>query len=295
MEIGFAEGRPVRRGDVLARLDARKLEAEILRLEAQILQLTTRADNRRRDLERNRELLAGELVSRQSVDRIQTELQETEAEVAQARASLARERARLADATIRAPFDAVAGTRQANVGDLVPAGGAIVTLVDLDPLEIAFQVPEKHKARLALGLPVRVGVGAFPDRSFAGAISFVSPRVDEETRAFPVKAALRNEGGLLNPGMFARVVFVAEIREQALTVPAEAVLPGEGASSLFVVEGGTARKVPVRTGETVDGWVEVLDAAIAPGAQVVVEGKFALSDGARVQVGPAQDPAGPRP
>lgn len=360
LEIRFEEGRPVRRGEVLARLDARKIEAEIVRLEAQILQLTTRADNRRRDLERNvpltaaevrkqeervrqlaarlanrqrdlernRELLARELVSRQSfdqletgieeaaaelaqaqielasqsdllagqsADRIRTDLQETEAETAQARASLARERVRLADATIRAPFDGVAATRQVNVGDFVAAGGGIVTIVDLDPLEISFQVPEKHKAQLAVGLSVRIGVSAFPDRSFTGAISYVSPHVDEETRAFPVKAEVRNAEGLLNPGMFARVVFVTEVRESSLTVPAEALIPSEGASSLFVVEGDVARKVPVRSGESVEGWVEVLGTDLAPGAAVVVEGKFALRDGARVTVQPPKSPAPPRP
>ncbi len=351
IEILFAEGGSVRRGEVLARLDARKLEAEILRLEAQLLQLTTRAANRRRDLERNqplteaevrkqeervrqlaarlanrrrdlernRDMLARELVSRQSfdtieteieegaaelaqaeielarqsdlvagqsADRVRTDLQETEAEIAQARATLVRERARLADATIRAPFDGVAGTRQVNVGDFVAAGGGIVTLVDLDPLEIAFSVPEKHKERLAVGLPVHIGVDAYADRTFAGAISYVSPRVDEQTRAFPVKAEVGNAEGRLNPGMFARVAFVTGVRESALTVPAEALIPAEGASSLFVVEGDKARKVPVRPGESVDGWVEVLDSGLAPGAQVIVEGKFALRDGARVLVQP---------
>lgn len=360
LEIGFAEGRPVRRGALLARLDARKTEAEILRLEARILQLTTRAGNRRRDLERNRpfseaevrkleervrqiaarlasrrrelernrELVARELVSRQSfeeietgieeaaaelaqaeielarerdlvagqsADRIRTELAEAEAEIAQARADLARERAALADAAVRAPFDGVAATRQANVGDLVAAGGAIVTLVDPDPLEIAFQVPEKHKARLAVGLPVRVGVDAHPGRVFAGAISYLSPGVEEQTRAFAVKAEVANPEGLLNPGMFARVAFVTAVREAALTVPAEALIPAEGGSSLFVVEEGVARRVAVRPGERVDGRVELLDGGLAPGAAVVVEGKFALRDGARVAVAPAGRAAAPRP
>lgn len=349
LEILFTEGGPVRRGEVLARLDARKTEAEVQRLEALILQLTKRAENRQRDLElnrplteaevrkqeervrqlearlengrreleRSRDLLARDLVSRQShdqletqtreteaelaqavielgrqrdlvarqsADRIRTDLQETEAEIAQARASLASERARLADATIRAPFDGVAATRLVNVGDFVEVGGGIVTIVDLDPLEISFQVPERHKARLALGLPVRIGVDAFPDRPFSGAISYVSPGVDEQTRSYQVKAEVGNADGLLSPGMFARALLVTAVRESALTVPAEALIPAEGASSLFVVDAGVARRVEVRPGESIDGWVEVLDTPLAPGARVVIEGKFALRDGARVAI-----------
>ncbi len=245
VEIRFTEGGPVRRGEVLARLDTRRIEAEISRLEAQILQLTTRAENRRRDLERSRDLLTRELVSRQSFDQIEAATREAEAEIAQARAALASERVLLADATIRAPFDGVAGTRQADVGDVLPAGGAIVTLVDLDPLEIAFQVPEKHKERLALGRPVRVVVEAHPGKVFEGTIPYVSPRVDEETRSFPVKAAVGNAGGRINPGMFARISFATDVRETALTVPAEALVPAEGGSSLFVVEGDAARRVAV--------------------------------------------------
>jgi RND family efflux transporter MFP subunit len=258
--------------DLVSRQSFDKIETEIEEAAAELTQAEI-------ELARQRDLVAG-----QSADRIRTDLQETEAGIAQTRAALARERARQADATIRAPFDGVAATRQVNVGDFVAAGGAIVTLVDLDPLEIAFSVPEKHKERLAVGLPVRVGVDAYPERSFAGAISYVSPRVDEQTRAFPVKAEVGNADARLNPGMFARVVFVTGIREAALTVPAEALIPAEGASSLFVVEGDAARKVPVKTGESVDSWVEVLDTGLAPGALVVVEGKFALRDGARVIV-----------
>lgn len=349
LEIFFTEGGPVRRGEVLARLDARKTEAEVRRLEALILQLTARAENRRRDLglnqplteaevnkqeervrqlearlensrrelERSRDLLARDLVSRQShdqlatqareteaelaqavielgrqrdlvarqsADRIRTDLAETEAEIAQAGASLASERARLGDATIRAPFDGVAATRLVNVGDFVEVAGGIVTIVDLDPLEIAFPVPERHKARLALGLPVRIGVDAFPDRPFSGAISYVSPGVDEEARSYQVKAQVANADGLLSPGMFARVLLVTDVRESALTVPAEALIPSEEAISLFVVDAGVARRVEVQPGESVDGWVEVLGAGLAPGVSVVIEGKFALRDGARVAI-----------
>ena len=358
VEIAFEEGRPVHRGDLLARLDTRKTEAEIQRLQAQILQLEARAGNRlrelernesltvaevrkqeervrqlaarhasrRRDLDRNRDLLARELVSRQSyeqleteieetgaelaqaeielkrqrelvahqsADRLRTDLRETEAEIAQAQAGLARERARLEDATIRAPFDGIAGTRIAQVGDLVATGGEIVVVTDPDPLEIAFEVPERHKELLVLGLQVRVVVDAFPGRTFAGSLSYLSPRVDEQSRAFLVKAQVRNPGGSLNPGMFARVTLVTGIREASVMVPAAAVITAEGESSVFVVEGGAARRVVVSPGESAEGWVEVAGAGLARDAAVVVEGKYALRDGARVTVQQRAAPPSP--
>ncbi|MBE0616827.1 MAG: efflux RND transporter periplasmic adaptor subunit [Proteobacteria bacterium] len=303
------------------------VEAEIRKLDEQLRQLRFRLANRERELERNRPLLEKDLVAHQAFDRNQTEadeiraeiartevelarqrdlvakqsadsirtdIAEIEAQIAKARASLTQERVRLADATIRAPFDAVAGVRNVNVGDYLAAGGAVVTVVDLDPLEISFRVPEKHRSRVTAGQPVTLRVDAAPGESFLGAVSFIAPQVDTETRTFQVKAAVRNPGGHLSPGMFARAELVTEVHEDALTVPWESVVQTEAGAYLYAVDGDVARQVPLQLGETTSEWAEVLGTDLQPGARVVLEGKFALRDGVPVTVKEPQ-PAAPPP
>lgn len=307
------------------------VEAEVQKLDEQLRQFRVRLANRERDLERNRPLVERELIARQSFDRIQTEVDELrsdiartelelarqrdlvakqsadairtdigeiEAQIARTRANLTQQRVRLADASIRAPFDGVAGVRNVNVGDFLPVGGAVVTVVDLDPLEITFQIPEKHRGRVSNGLPVALRVDAAPGEVFHGTVSFIAPQVDPETRSFQVKAAVRNADGRLSPGMFARVELVLEVREGALTVPWESVIQTEAGAHLYAVEGDVARQIPVQLGETTSGWAEVLGTGLAPGARVVLEGKFALRDGAPVSVqgtppAPPAQPANP--
>ncbi len=353
VQVPFSEGQPVKEGEVLVRLDDRKLQAEIAMLEAgiqqlevrlanrqrdlernpalvsaeiqkleeQLRELRARLANRERDLERNRPLVERDLIARQSFDRIQTEVEELrasiagtevelarqrdvvakqsadgirtdigeiEAQIARTRANLTQQRVRLDDATIRAPFDGVAGVRTVNVGDFLTAGGPVVTVVDLDPLEITFRIPEKHRARVTTGLPVALRVDAAPGEVFTAAVSFIAPQVDPETRSFHVKAAVGNPDHRLSPGMFARVELVTEVRDDALTVPWESVIQTEAATYLYTVEGETVRQIFVELGETTSEWAEVLGTDLPPGSRVVLEGKFALRDGAPVSVQGAQ-------
>jgi len=293
------------------------VEAEIQKLEEQLRQLRFRLANRERDLERNRPLVEKDLIARQSFDRIQTEtdeirsditrtevelarqrdlvakqsadsirtdIAEIEAQIAKARASITQEKVRLADATIRAPFEGVTGVRNVNVGDYLAAGGAVVTVVDLDPLEISFRVPEKHRARVSAGQPVALRVDAAPGEVFAGAVAFIAPQVDPETRSFQVKAAIRNSQRRLSPGMFAQVELVTGVHENAVTVPWESVVQTEAGAYLYAVEGDKARRIPLQLGETTSEWAEVVGTDLRPGTRVVLEGKFALRDGAPVTV-----------
>ncbi|MCK4425744.1 MAG: efflux RND transporter periplasmic adaptor subunit [Deltaproteobacteria bacterium] len=284
VEILFSEGKEVRKGDVLVRLDAAKIEADIRSLEARIRQLEVRLANKQRTLRRNRPLVERDLVSRLQFDNLQTEIEETAAEIAQAQANLAGEKERLSDSTIRAPFDGVAGARNISVGDYLKEGDQVVTVVDLDTLKIAFHVPEKLKANLSIGQEVTLTVSPYPDRIFKGRISFISPLVDIDTRTFQIKARLDNRQRLLNPGMFVRAQLITEVHENALIVPWESVIQTEDETYIYIVEGDMARKVPVRLGKITNEWAEVFEPHIPPGINVILEGKFAARDGMKVSV-----------
>ena len=282
VEIAFQEGRAVNRGDVLVRLDAAKIRAGIANYEAQVIELNARLENKQRTLERNRPLLEKKLISRLQFDNLETEIAEVRAQIEQARANLVREQVRLADTVIRAPFAGVAGVRTLSPGDYLKVGDPVVTVVDLDPLEISFQVPEKFKPKLSLEQTVNLRVAPYPEQIFTGRISFIAPQVDEATRTFQVKARVSNEERLLSPGLFARVTVVTDVFDNAITVPWESIIRTEQETYIYIVEAGVARKVPVHLGQITPQWAQLLDTDLAPGTAVILEGKFATRDGARV-------------
>ena len=282
VEIAFREGQPVRKGEVLVRLDAAKVRASIVNFEAQITELDARLENKLRTLERNRPLLEKKLISQLQFDNLETEIAEVRAQIAQARANLVGEEARLADTVIRAPFAGVAGVRTLSPGDHLKVGDPVLTVVDLDPLEISFQVPEKFKPKFSLGQTVNLQVAPYPDRTFSGRISFLSPRVDESTRTFQIKAQVDNAEHMLSPGLFARVTVITDVFAEAVTVPWESIIQTELETYLYTVHDNVARKVPVRLGRITPQWAQLLDSELAPGSAVILEGKFASRDGGRV-------------
>jgi RND family efflux transporter MFP subunit len=293
VKLLFEEGKPVRQGQVLVQLDTAKIEAEIRALEARVEQLRIRLDNKRKTVERNRSLAERDMISRQQFDNVTTEMQEIEAEINQVRANVTLQKVRLGDKTIRAPFEGVAGVRKISVGDYLRVADPVVAVVDLDPLEISFQVPERLKPRLFLEQACILTVDPYPGKTFQGTLSFIAPQVDVVTRTFQVKAQVPNNEPLLNPGMFARVEVVTDVREGALTVPWEAVIQTEQGTYVYALTpDGTARKVQVRLGKTTPQWAELVEGDLSPGTSVVLEGKFAVKDGAKVRATDVQQSPG---
>jgi membrane fusion protein, multidrug efflux system len=288
-EIFFQEGQEVKKGDILVRLDAAMIEAEIRNLEALIHQLQIRKGNKERNLERNRSLLAKDLVSRQQVDNFESEISEIDAQIVQAEADLSRQKTRLSYTTIRAPFDGLTTARTFSVGHYLKVGDPVVGVVNLDPIEISFQVPERLKNSLFPGQDVLLTVDSQPGQTFSGTIFFISPQVEVTMRSLQIKARVSNGQALLNPGMFARVQIVTDVHEDAVIVPWESVIQTEEGTFLYLVEGETARRIPVRLGMITDTWAHVLGTGLSPGQAVITEGKFAVKDGSKVWVKQASE------
>ncbi|MCB2185209.1 MAG: efflux RND transporter periplasmic adaptor subunit [Deltaproteobacteria bacterium] len=282
--IAFTQGGDVKAGELLVKLDGETITSEIHRLEAQINQLEVRLANQKRTLERNRPLVKEKLVSQLKFDELETGIKEAELAVTQARAELSRQQELLADTEIRAPFAGVVGAKTISVGDYLKAGDPVVTVVDLDPLELSFQVPERYKSRLSLGQTVKVRVASEGEKALEGQIFFIAPLVDTSTRTFQVKARVANPQRRLNPGMFARVELVTEVHPDAATVPWDSIIQTEDEAFLYTVTGGVAHKVPIKLGWVTTGWAEVLAPPLPPGSQVVRQGKFAAKDGQKVSV-----------
>ena len=286
-QVLFTEGARVKAGQLLARLDARKINAELDARRAELAQATVRMDNALRRLKRFEQVSDPAAVSKDDLDAVRTELEAVRAEEKRVRAELLRTEERLADTRIQAPFAGVIGESMVDPGDYVEEGDPIATMHRVDTIELSFTLPERHRTRSALGQQVVAHVDAHGDDVlFEGRVSFIDPAVDPQTRNFTVKADFDNSEGLLTPGSFARAELTLERLEGRLVVPEAALVATRNGYMVFVVEEGVARQRAVRTGLRKPGLVEIVE-GVAAGESVVETGHMNLFEGAPVSVAEA--------
>ena len=272
--LGFSDGQRVRRGQLLVQLDDALHQAQLQQAQAQ-------AGIARTNLQRSRELLAQNFVSQSVVDQNIANLQVADSQVALAQAQAARMK-------VLAPFDGTVGIRSVQVGDYVKDGAELVGIEDLSGLHVEFTLPERYIARVRTGQPVELALDALPGRVFKGRIEALDSQVDPNGRALRVRAAVENGGALLKPGMFARPRVLFSVREGAVVVPEEALVPQGGKQLIFkVVDGADGKKVSQRmeakVGLRLPGKVEILD-GLKAGDQVVTAGHNRLLRGDSVAV-----------
>ena len=273
-EIRFAEGQNVARGAVLVRLDQSELGAVLASSRAQL-----RWEEQR--MARSEDMHKKGFISQQGLDDQRTNL-------VRARAKLAEDEAKLAKTEMRASFPGVVGLRHVSEGQYVAAGTDIVRLDKIDQLKLDFRVPESFLARLKPGQAVKAAVDAYPGEAFGGAIYAIEPAIDEATRTVLIRARVANSRLKLRPGMFARVLLQLGVRDKAVWIPEQAIVPKGQDSFVYRIAGGKVELVRVHTGTRKVGEVEITS-GIAAGDLVVTEGSQRLFPGAAVA--PMQKPA----
>jgi membrane fusion protein, multidrug efflux system len=277
--LNFTEGAPVQKGQIIVALDDAVPAAELAQAKANLALAES-------NYQRTQELEKQKFVSATAKDQALNGLR-----VAQANVQLAE--ARLAKTKIVAPFGGVIGIRQISVGDYVKEGQDLVTLEDISALKVDFRVPEQLLAALRPGQAVEMGSDALPGRKYVATVDAIDPLVDQAGRAVLLRARLRNSDGQLRPGMFVRTRLIVSQRQNALTVPEEALVPVGADQFVYRVADGKAQRVKIRAGVRRAGTVEVLE-GLAPGDTVVTAGQLKLRDGAQVAVGgPGGKPAAP--
>jgi membrane fusion protein (multidrug efflux system) len=267
--LGFKEGQPVRKGQVLVTLDASIHQAELAQAEASLT--LSRANNARAA-----ELLARGAASKRTGDETLAKMQMDEASVALARARLSKTR-------ILAPFDGVAGLRKVAVGDYVSPGQDLVALDVIDPIKLEFRVPELYMAQVKVGQTVRFDMDALPGRSFEGIVYAVDPQVDVDGRSLAIRGRADNGDRLLRPGLFARVSLTLARHENAMLIPEEAIVPQGTDHFVYRIVDGKAAMTQIGTGIRRENMVEVLS-GLTRADRVVTAGQLKLHDGAAVSV-----------
>lgn len=269
-EIMLTDGASVSEGDVMFRLDADVVDAQVAQAEAEL-------ELARSNLRRTRNLASQRFVSRRTRDEAQANVNVLSARMQVVRAQQAR-------TVIRAPFAGTVGLVSVSTGDYVRAGESLVRLDDLSRLKVDLKVPEHLLARVRTGQNIRVRVDAYPDRPFTARVQTIDTLVDQAGRSVLVRGLLDNPGQLLRPGMFARASLVLAQRNDALLVPEASLIPGQGGTRVYLVSDDTARLVVVTTGVRQDGQVEITS-GLSEGDRVVESGHIKLrGDNAAVRI-----------
>jgi membrane fusion protein, multidrug efflux system len=267
-EIAFEPGQKVAAGDVLLMLDDEIQRADLAEAEATLNEVTLA-------LERAVTLRAQNAVSQAALD-------ETRSRKAVAEAELDRATRRLADRTVRAPFDGIVGLRQVDAGARIDDSTVITTLDDLSEIEIEFAVSETLYGRVELGQSVTATAAAYPARRFEGSVTSIDSRIDQAGRSFKVRASLPNEDLALPAGMYMHVTLELDSRT-AVLVPETAIVPVGGKSFVYVVRDGVAEQREVTVGARQSGTVEI-SGGVEVGDIVVVSGTQRLRNGAPVTI-----------
>ena len=268
LALPFREGQAIAAGGLIAQLDDSELGAQAERASAL-------RDQRQASHARIAAVVAAGAGSAQDLDDAAAALRVAEAELALAETRLAKTR-------ITAPFAGVTGARQVSPGAFLRPGTAITELSRYDELRVNFSAPERLLGQLVRGAAVAVTTTAYPDSALTGRVDIIEPELDPATRSARVVARLANPGRLLRPGMSAAVTVVLASRENALTLPSEAVFIQGGQMMVYVVGAdSTISPRPVSLGLRQAETVEILT-GLAPGEQVVRAGHQKVFPGAKV-------------
>ena len=301
-EVYVTEWVRVAKGTPLARLDAREADLVLSKAQmavdvakANLLQAEVAANRANREYERLLKLKEAGLVTQQALDDGLTEKEAAAARIATATAQIkaAEEevrytQTRLSKGIIRSPMDGVVSLRNVNVGDFVGEMGAkpMFRIVDNSILDLTVNVPSGEMGSVHVGQPLTFSTDALPGKTFSGKVKFINPAVNEADRSVKVVAEVQNVDEQLKGGLFAKGRIMTGTRASVLKVPQTALLtwdvPAKKAE-VFVVDGDTARRQTVRTGNIAGDRVEI-PSGLTPGQQVITRGGFNVKDGNKVNV-----------
>lgn len=306
--LGVMEGSHVRKDEVIARLESRDVAAgreqaaaHVKVAEANLEQAQAELLDADRNLARMRELSQNNYISRLELDsavaradKARAAMRSSEAAIAVARANLKAADISFDQTLIRAPFDGVVLTKNANVGDnitpfssAVDTKGAVVTVADMATLEVEADVAESSLARIKVGQPCEIQLDAIPDTRFAGVVNRIVPTVDRAKATVMVKIRFADRDERVLPDMSAKVAFLErEIapadRKPVTAVPMQAVVERDGTKVVFILKDGRAMRTKIETGRALGDLVEV--GGVPAGEKVILKPLDKLVDGARVKV-----------
>jgi RND family efflux transporter MFP subunit len=305
--LGVREGSNVREGEVLARLENRDVVAKreqaaanVKLAQANLEQAQAELQEAERAFQRSRDLLARKFVSQAAHDTAVARLDKAKAAISGQRAAIAVAQANLRatqveveQTLIRAPFDGVVLTKNANVGDVITpfssalgSQAAVVTMADMSTLEVEADVSESSVGKVRLDQPCEIQLDALPEARFRGVVARMVPTVDRAKATVTVKVRFIDKDPRVLPEMSAKVAFLSqelppELRTRRTVIDPDAIVQRNGRRVVYVVREDRAVETPIEVGDKLGDWIEV-SKGVEPGDKVVANPSAKLHDGDRI-------------
>jgi RND family efflux transporter MFP subunit len=269
VELNFNLGDYKREGEQMAKVKDDKIRVGLEAAQAAY-------DKIANDVERLEKLYRSQATSEQS-------LRDAKLGLIQAKTQVDNLKLQLDDTKIVAPMSGVVTAKLVEKGSVLGGGTPLAMMVDVSRLKVKLRVPEQDVYKLSPGRPVKITADVYPGIEFSGAITFVSPQGDE-THSYPVEISMANLPRTpLKAGTYVNVSFPSVVRENALTIPREALIGSMKDAKVYVVENGKAVLKKIVVGSETGNALEVLD-GLSDTDKVVVSGQINLRDGATVSV-----------
>lgn len=300
VSIDVKDGQMVKAGDLLFSLDDRALKAQLAKDQATLAKDQAMLASSQSDLQRAKDLVAKQAGTQQTYDQAMAAQKAAAATVDADKATIDADNVQLGFAAIRAPISGRLGAVNVAVGDLVTTSNGnsstatpLVTITQMDPLQVNFSLPESNLALLhkALATPQQGAVTLIKDGNPTpvgkGTLDFVDSSVDTASGTIATRASVPNSDLSLWPGQYVNVVLDAGIMPQMTSVPTVAVQPSQKGPFVYVVKpDNTVEMRPVQVALT-EGENSAISEGLKSGEKVVVEGQTKLKEGAAVREGKA--------
>ncbi len=307
--LAVEEGDHVKKGSIIGRLESSDVEAALGQAKAAsevaragVAQAQAEFNDAKSNYERQKSLFSQKLISQADYDAANARyqkaiagLESAKASVAQADAGVTAAEVNIENTYIRAPFDGVVLTKDANVGEVItPFGaaagsrGAVVTMADMSSLQVEADVSESYIEKIHTGQPCEITLDAVPDKQYKGVVHKIVPTADRAKATVLTKVEFLDRDERVLPEMSAKVLFLSKETSQndaalKISVPSSAIATRDGKKVVFVVHGETVTMVPVALGSLLGSSVEVKQ-GLSVGENVVLHPSEKLSSGSRVEL-----------
>ena len=266
-DINFEEGTHVTKGQLLAKVNDRPLQAQLQRLVAQLKLAEDRVF-------RQDALLKRDAVSKEAYEQVKTELATLNADIELVRAQIEQ-------TELRAPFDGIIGLRQVSVGTYASPSTIVAKLTKIAPLKLEFSVPESYAKDVKVGTSLNFNLTGSLNKYEAQVYARESS-LDPETRSLTIRALYPNPSGIM-PGRYASITLRKQEFENALAIPSEAIVPEMGKDKVFLYKNGKAEPVDIVTGIRTEALVQAV-AGLSEGDTVIISGTQQLRTGMAVTI-----------
>ena len=240
--INFTEGTRVKKGDLLAKINDRPLQAQLEKSEAQLKMSEAKEF-------RQRSLLDKDAISQESYDQVKTDVQSL-------RADINLIKARISETELRAPFDGIIGLRYLSEGSYATSATKIAKLIKISPIKIEFSIPEKYASEIKIGYPITFNIDG-SNQVFNATVYAVDPKIDIETRNIVLRALYPNKDEELKSGRYAGITLQLSQIDNAIAIPTEALIPEMEGEKVFIYKNGKAQSVKVNTGLRTESKIQI--------------------------------------